>query len=383
MILLYLIAFYIFIFNSINSLLENDFYNNRNKRAILKYNKYKWTKLPIKYYIKPGLQRDNIYYVIKNFMSETCLTFIEDKNFKSEGLIFVNSSKSSTKLGKISTRRPHYIYLTIMDNFKSNLIETLIFRALGVDYEFNRPDRNKYIRIHKKYLNREYKHNLDTIRKKNVFTYNLHYDFKSKMQLSNNQVAFQNKTVFESIKKIYQNTLEFRSYPSFNDFKLVNFHYCKKTCNKNELKSECKNYGYQNPKDCSQCKCPSFFKGMYCENFKNISKGNCETTELLAKSYYKTLKFRSHSICSYIIKASVGKKIQIKLPNGTLGNPYLCSFDLNLEIILTKDKSISGAIFCDKVKKTIIKSEDNIIFVKWKYSRHNVTYSLQYKQIKR
>uniref|UniRef100_A0AAF5HZX5 Metalloendopeptidase n=1 Tax=Strongyloides stercoralis TaxID=6248 RepID=A0AAF5HZX5_STRER len=370
--------------NSIqNSFFKNDFYDYREKRAALREDKYKWKKFPIEYEVIPGLQRDNIYYALKNIMSESCLTFKEKINFKNEGLKFVNSFESVTRLGKSKNKRPNIIYLTQLDNFKSNIIIPLIFRALGIDYEFNRFDRNKYIKINKKNIKPGYKNILDTSLKKSAHTYGLHYDYKSIMQLSNEQVALANKTVFETKNKNYQKTLQVRSNPSFNDYKLLNLHYCKKTCKKSDLKKECKNYGYQNPKNCSQCKCPPSFMGMYCETFKNISRGNCGKLELEAKPFFKTLKLESFSMCYYKIKAKKGKKIEIKLPNGILGDPYLCSLDINLEIMYSKDKSITGAIFCDKVQKSKLKSGNNIVFVKWKYSRRNVTYSLQYKEIRK
>ncbi|CEF70792.1 Astacin-like metalloendopeptidase [Strongyloides ratti] len=380
---LFIVAIFLnLLYFTIQTIVNDNFINTRYKRGVIVNSIYQWEDFPIKYEIRGEAfaHYGHITEAIKKIENETCLSFQKLDHLLDEGITFKESLNgfSSTNLKKSSNFEPHSIFLNT-DSFKGkgrNYIR-LVLRALGMDYEFNKPNSSEYITINKNNMNNLYKRNLNIKPKKDV-KYDSKYDYGSIMHFSNYEVSKDKKSlVFETKDKRYQNTLGININPSFNDIKFINQHYCKDEC-LNKLTS-CQNNGYQDPINCKYCRCPFFYGGQYCEKPFLPTNYKCGKGKYEAKSKYQTIVFKRNFLCFAQINAKKGKKITIKLEKGTIGKSEECKEDTTLEILYKKDKSMNGPHFCGKVETTYLKSEDNIVFLKWFDSKYDSFYKIQYK----
>jgi astacin len=79
--------------------------------------------------------------------------------------------------------------------------------------------------------------------------------------------------VIRTIDPWEQSSLGQRTGLSFMDAKIINKAYCSNACSY-KLSQPCLHGGYQDPNDCSRCKCPDGYSGKYCSEVAP-SNGGC------------------------------------------------------------------------------------------------------------
>uniref|UniRef100_A0A0K0EVR8 CUB domain-containing protein n=1 Tax=Strongyloides venezuelensis TaxID=75913 RepID=A0A0K0EVR8_STRVS len=177
------------------------------------------------------------------------------------------------------------------------------------------------------------------------------------------------------------------NYYTFNDVKLINYLYCNKTC-ENSTSLECKNFGYQDPRNCSQCKCPHGFAGVNCTILQPQSNyEQCGTHYYNATSIEANLNKTGVMNCTYQIKAENGGNITVTVKNVIATPPYpdeflLCFSGMGLEIKHKIDTSVTGLNLCGNVNESVtINSEGDEVYVMWYGSQNNHTFELTYKEV--
>uniref|UniRef100_A0A0N4ZVC0 Metalloendopeptidase n=1 Tax=Parastrongyloides trichosuri TaxID=131310 RepID=A0A0N4ZVC0_PARTI len=352
--------------------------NIRFKRGIVKKKELKWNILSIPYKIDKRLNETVIKIALEDISSKTCLKFKKDNKFKGDGLYFQLGNNCSTEVGREPKNKPHVVTLTQQCLFKDT-ISNAVLLSLGVIYQHQRPDSKKYIKFSKKHMSKDAYKNVMSKSEYSQLTYNIKYDYASVMQIGKfygSKDGFQ--TVFP-VKNEYTSTISLLDGIGWNDAKLLNFHYCRKVCPK-EMK--CYNKGYTNPNNCKSCICPRFFEGKDCSKYKKSDIKLCGNSKLFAKKQKQELNISGIKDCYYKIEAKKGHKIKIKLVKIKFDIYIPCSFKEGLEIALSKDKSISGAYFCNKESDMEMESEDNIVLIHYKGIKNNQKSILRYSQIR-
>uniref|UniRef100_A0A0N5BV68 Metalloendopeptidase n=1 Tax=Strongyloides papillosus TaxID=174720 RepID=A0A0N5BV68_STREA len=371
-----------FLYTTISSFFKSDIVNERQRRAFVNYPSLKWKHFPIKYKIDSNLSDTTIISTLKTISSETCISFQQATNFNGDGIHFTLGTSTTTTLGKVLGNKPSMVYITKEHMNSNTIIERLVLRVLGVIYEHNRPNRDRFINVNYQNLKTEYKYLFNKQLKNSVLTYGVNYDFGSRMHFNKSEGSKSNLAAFESKKSVFDYILGRTVKYSFNDIKLLNYHYCSSTCSK-VAGIKCYNKGYQSPKNCSKCSCPHFFDGDSCENYKTSTDKSCGSSILTAESTAKTIYFQGPQKCFKRIHASKGKKIHILFLSSNYTNIKPCPIETGLEILYLTDKSVSGPLFCGNVKQKSLTSEDNVILLKFSDNSSNFSIKIGYVAVRR
>uniref|UniRef100_A0A0N4Z2X7 Metalloendopeptidase n=1 Tax=Parastrongyloides trichosuri TaxID=131310 RepID=A0A0N4Z2X7_PARTI len=256
-------------------------------------------------------------------------------------------------LGKKSKNSPQEISIGQDCNHITDVVHE-ISHALGVIHEMNRPDRDKYITIIDKNVNPSISSSFESRFSNETLTYNLKYDYGSAMHYDRIAGSTSGKDIVTVPKDIhYLKTIGQRSEIGFNDIKQLNLHYCKEKCN-NTL--PCKVKGYPNPHKCTECKCPRFYTGRYCDRLLP-SDSTCGKRKLIANIQPETFTMEGKKSCYIQILAPVGFKVRLEITEALFEESFVCEPGTGLEVKYYKDKSVSGAVFCGNVTNNVIFSE--------------------------
>uniref|UniRef100_A0A0N4ZI40 Astacin domain-containing protein n=1 Tax=Parastrongyloides trichosuri TaxID=131310 RepID=A0A0N4ZI40_PARTI len=205
------------------------------------------------------------------------------------------------------------------------------------------------------------------------------YDSDTKLRISKIMEDLNSLNLFTLLEGKYYDSVENDSL-GFTDFKLINAYYCHKIC---KTKLECKNSGYADPRDCSKCKCPTFYEGTYCEDLKKFNE-NCTAPHTLniTNDTFIKLDDQGKKTCYTSIKAPEGKTVEIVLKQvsfKTLNEDenIRCLSNQSLEVRYYKDKGPMGALFCRTLSDRYFNSHGNIVDVRFSGAYSADTYSME------
>uniref|UniRef100_A0A0N4ZGT0 Metalloendopeptidase n=1 Tax=Parastrongyloides trichosuri TaxID=131310 RepID=A0A0N4ZGT0_PARTI len=281
----------------------------------------------------------------------------------------------------------NYIYIGNNCYYNTPYVISLILQVLGLEDEHNRFDRDTYVDIKYDNIREDLKQyfKIDNINK--TETYGLSYDYGSILHGEKNMYSKNNKDTIDArnnFSHLYQQMIGQRRIVGFNDFKLVNLHYCNYTCSlemRNKIK--CYRSGYQNPNRCYECICPFPYTGDFCESFHgNTGYYYCPDREVIALNHEKLLYFSRPYQCFTLIRAiNENDTIWVSVKVTWLSNRSPCSRGDNMfEVQYKKDHGVMGLCFCGAAPTTDIMSEGpNVMLIYYGYYRHHyvdVTYSL-------
>uniref|UniRef100_A0A0N4ZM69 Metalloendopeptidase n=1 Tax=Parastrongyloides trichosuri TaxID=131310 RepID=A0A0N4ZM69_PARTI len=346
-------------------------------------------EFPIKFYVGYALDGDAIRKAFQTIMHYTCLKFEETIYFYNEtqhGLRFYKGNHSySDSIGRKKNLSLNFIYLN--DKYKSNqaMIQSLIFLALGIFPEQTRSDRDKYVHIY--WGNISHGANMIYFNKTNTTyapEYDTHYDFGSTVHFTG--ISFSN-TYNETISaygwyhETYQEMMGQKIVVSFNNYKLLNRHYCKNKCN-NTL--GCWRNGYENPKKCDECICPYPFTGRICNGIKP-SGYYCPFTHRVVGNRYQYDTFQWYYYCYAYIEASE-KHLKVELTileiiDVDFKSPCARSKNM-IEVKYKKEKDVMGLCFCSNRNLPYkIVSEDNLMVILYRSDKYYQRIKIKYRSV--
>uniref|UniRef100_A0A0K0FTL7 Metalloendopeptidase n=1 Tax=Strongyloides venezuelensis TaxID=75913 RepID=A0A0K0FTL7_STRVS len=353
--------------------LHPDLGHKRNKRAIVPNSVHKWPKT-IHYTVVPPVNSTVIDRALKSIMMQTCLKFVKVSNLNGPGLRYIRGKECTSLLGKRINNGPQNIIIHKKCEMIS-LVQHETFHALGVEHEMGRRDRNSFL----------------VLRPRNAIpgflqivgfgpshrTYNIRYDFGSVMHYDPFAATKNGKMTLFPRNHHYLKTIGQLHGANFNDYKLINFHYCNDTC---RTKLNCLNGAYTNPKNCEYCKCPSFFTGRLCGKLISSQQG-CPKRMLHATASRKQLFIYGIKSCTVRIVAPQNLKIKLIIVNSVFSRSDICRPYIGLEVKFLKDLSVTGARFCGKDRNKVITSVGNSVIIHYGSFRSKNKVRILYKAV--
>uniref|UniRef100_A0A0K0EJK4 Metalloendopeptidase n=1 Tax=Strongyloides stercoralis TaxID=6248 RepID=A0A0K0EJK4_STRER len=370
---------YINSYDKFNKIKDND-RNNRIKRQMY-YDILKFWASPINYYIDPGLNEKTILLALYEIEENTCILFKRISHLVSgmSGIRFVSGPAYSSIIGKNKPYTWQNISIGIDDSNEKGLIQHELLHTLGLFSEQNRYDRDNYVFVSSNSVELPQKRALGMYSRTHLLTYGLPYDYGSMMHDGAYSYGPNSKQTIFTKDVLYKYTIGAKDIISFLDYELINLHYCGRRCKK---KINCLNEGYQNPLDCSSCKCVKGFTGKRCENFLTNLK-NCGESVYQAKELPKKIKIDGFKSCTYHILAKKGRRIVIYLKSTTLypNAKNFCYISNSIEIKFYKSKSTSGARFCLNTKSVTIVSSSSHVIVSYRSSNYKNNVEMLYREV--
>uniref|UniRef100_A0A0N4ZEP2 Metalloendopeptidase n=1 Tax=Parastrongyloides trichosuri TaxID=131310 RepID=A0A0N4ZEP2_PARTI len=331
----------------------------------------KWKSKNIKVHVTWGATYFPVFEAFKAIEKYTCIrfTFMYDELKNENGINVLYAHRCGfDQVGKRSGKKPNEIYLGSGCYSSSVHIQGFILQILGLDYEHNRMDRDKYIDIRNDSIKPEGFKYFEKGNSSSTKSYGTNYDYGSITH--GLPTAFSKSggiTIQVKDKKnayYYQRMIGQRKSVSFNEYKLINFMYCNKTCSKTKKKPECWFGGYQNPNDCEKCLCPYPLAGYKCQGFLPMSYYCSRITSFTARRQVDFFGFKAHTNCYALVQTpKPDQRIHIRVRRTWLSNQEICTRDYSmLEIKYKADKSLMGVCFCGAVYDHEFDSESDVVY---------------------
>uniref|UniRef100_A0A0N5CCJ8 Metalloendopeptidase n=1 Tax=Strongyloides papillosus TaxID=174720 RepID=A0A0N5CCJ8_STREA len=342
--------------------------NHREKRAVLQDPRYKWNTATFFYDIDPSLKDDTIILGLLMIKQRTCLKFkrVHKINGKSVHILYIPGAIYLTNLG-YRGKLPHKIMVPKHDKDPARIArETL--RALGFDYEHNRPDRDFYLYISFKYLHMDVKPLFYKKPPATVKTFDLNYDYRSVMHFAAHELCKKGRKCIKTRKRdwLVEETMGRATELTFNDAKLVNLQYCTSLIAVKRKK--CHHYGYPPSILPNQCICLPYFSGSICQYPRKNPPYCRKQNVFIASGIKKDVVLTAKKDCYYFIEAHYGRKVrfEIKFLNY---RPWkrLCNIREHVEIREKHDISVSGTLICPRRHSYKFISKSGIAIIHTKY----------------
>uniref|UniRef100_A0A0K0F118 Zinc metalloproteinase n=1 Tax=Strongyloides venezuelensis TaxID=75913 RepID=A0A0K0F118_STRVS len=348
----------------------------KKNRAYSKESPFKW-KFPIPYYIDGVQSVGVIDNALKNLEKETCITFKKTGPFKDKlGLRIFPGKGCWSFVGPVSDNKPQDV--SFGKNCERNsIVQHEVSHALGLFHEQSRPDRDNYLNIAIQNVAPNMISNFDKTSLAVTETFGIPYDYGSVMQYPKKAFSSNGKLVMIPKNKLYLDTIGQNEKAQFNDIKFLNAIYCSNIC-KGGIK--CSNGGYEDPKKCGTCRCPSMLGGPTCEDVAKNPPSCGKENIMTASSKEKSFSINGVKNCVFLIKAENNKKVKITIERGNFIARQICSPGISLQIKFNIDKTITGPTFCGRVQHQTLTSEGDQMFVNYVGTFPQHMLKFRYKQ---
>ncbi|CEF69858.1 Astacin-like metalloendopeptidase [Strongyloides ratti] len=355
---------------------NNTYFSERKKREILKDSKFLWNTKRITYHVNYRLNYTLISKAVSRISRETCLIFEGTKNKLFAMLSYEPGDNFETYLGKRESLL-HKISIPPRNMDISKIIrETL--RALGMDYETNRSDRDMYVTINRRNIMPKYESKFIQLYKDLTNSYGLPYDYNSIMHLGKYDYSKSNRLpVIETKNKKMEFFMGNKLYLSFNDAKLLNLKYCLKP---KVLSLDCQNYGYPDPIVQNRCKCLPFFTGLKCEKFIKNPEFCTNENVLKTDMFVNLKKLILGRRCYFLLFSRPFKKIKLILQFKVWFFFRKCTPKEHIEVRYGKDLSVGGVVYCPSSVPLYIESVTNKIIIA-SYYEDNFKIEIKYWEV--
>uniref|UniRef100_A0A0K0ENW5 Metalloendopeptidase n=1 Tax=Strongyloides stercoralis TaxID=6248 RepID=A0A0K0ENW5_STRER len=345
----------------------------KNRGVLTTIYKVPLWKNPIPYYVDKRVDRGLIFSLLKNIELETCIRF---KPIYKVTLLKPSIKYDYVRPCKIKRNKflKHYVdpkCYTIGYTYRETL------HTLGLVYEHQRKERNSFIYLNTAAIDKSVEKYFDRIHISICDTELFHFDYGSVLLPDQHFLSVKGPKTMVPAFHLYQKTMGQNFYPSFLDFKRLNYYYCNKKCHQ---KITCKHGGYPHPELCTQCKCVLGYTGRYCERFVKPTR-SCPTPLLVATSTERVLLNRGMKKCAYALLAPKGKHIFIKILSGVVypESQDICTPFNTLEVKYFADKATTGARFCGHLPRITILSKNNIVLIYFKSKDHRNNFAIRFK----
>uniref|UniRef100_A0A914WG51 Metalloendopeptidase n=1 Tax=Plectus sambesii TaxID=2011161 RepID=A0A914WG51_9BILA len=335
----------------------------RRKRKVIVGSTFRWGggTVPYKFGDTDSTWQNQIRAGLNHWETETCIRFKENGN-GADYMQFIKGSGCYSSVGRIGGAQQ----VSIGTGCESlGIVSHEIGHTLGFWHEQSRPDRDTYITVKSENMVAGTAGNVAKRAASEVNYYGTPYDVGSVMHYG--PKAFTTSAsllTLETKDTKYRNTIGQRAHLSFVDVKQVNKAYCASRC---PNKLGCRNGGYENPNDCSRCKCPEGLGGK-CDRVQSSSCGG----ELTATNQWQTLSNSGGGPCYWRI-ASDGGKVRFQV---TAAN-YACS-DTCVSYVEVKHNSnfqqTGFRLCCGAAGGEVLSAREDIIVI----SMNSGSFSLRY-----
>ncbi|VDN51487.1 unnamed protein product [Dracunculus medinensis] len=305
----------------------------RTKRKAIIGESFRWPNQVIPYILKENDSewKKLILSGMKKWETETCIRFKQRSAEKDYVHIFKGAGCYSS-VGRIGGKQ----YTSIGFGCGSEgIVAHELGHTIGFWHEQSRPDRDKYININEDHLISGTKGNFE--RRDDILDLSTTYDYGSVMHYG--PQAFTDDYNFLTIE--------------------TKDHRFQHTIDRCRKKLDCLHGGYENPRNCAVCKCPSGLSGTRCESIPH-STGKCGG-ELTASQIWQTLKSKTVGKCFWRITSTTGK-VRLEVLDASYVCDSSCS-DNYLEIKHKKNLEQTGFRQCCNGAPGIILSETNRVYI--------------------
>ncbi|EGT46507.1 hypothetical protein CAEBREN_23641 [Caenorhabditis brenneri] len=336
----------------------------------------KWTNGKVYYYYESAftdLKRQLMKTAMAYISSQTCVTF-QESSTATNRLKFTNDGGCASYIGMNGGEQPLWFGdgCTIFGTAVHEIMHTL-----GIFHTHSRYDRDDFLIVNLTAVPENMLPNLD--KETSSTTYNaVPFEYGSTMLYRYN--TFGDGTLFPKQAK-YEKTMGLRR-ASFYDMVTINSRY---SCScPNSL--ACKNGGYTNPANCSQCVCPEGFGGTLCTGSPN------NNIQLTAENYWKgywisfgynnKVLTTNYYMAYLIVNAPADKTIEVRVTDMT---DFTCAYGCNyngVELKVMGDPRVTNPVFCCKddvgVLNTVYSSKQNplpiVLHQRYGSSRVSINY---------
>uniref|UniRef100_A0A0K0FTU3 Metalloendopeptidase n=1 Tax=Strongyloides venezuelensis TaxID=75913 RepID=A0A0K0FTU3_STRVS len=381
-----LIVIFYFFFNFIIALELNELMqpnvslNYREKRSVMRDKSYLWDGTTFYYFVSFHLEHSpiNVAHIIIG--KYTCLKFKKTNKISKAKFIYQPGSSYLTYLGK-QDRGPHKIYIP-KESMEPAKIARETLRALGFDYEHNRPDRDNYLIILKNNIIQKYLPLYVKFSPAIVNSFGLSYDYRSLMHFGSKELCRNRAQCIKSKSGNWLVDLAMGKATdlSFNDAKLVNLAYCLSHIA--VRRGKCQNFGFVFGISSRFCFCLPYFDGDRCQHFiPNFHYCTSRNIFYAKKIPSKSLLIANKN-CYYLIKAKEGRKVFLILRfQGYALRKRICNEFQHIEVRYMRDYSVSGTMICPRRRPYVFRSHSNLIILHTRYSMDNYKFKIYYTQI--
>ncbi|CEF70926.2 Astacin-like metalloendopeptidase [Strongyloides ratti] len=352
----------------------------RIKRKIDGDVKYNWT-FPINYFVEKEVNSTVIDEALKLIEKHTCIRFQKNEKIlnNASGLRYYFGPGCFSYVGRMYNNKMQDVSIgQNCDTIGTVQHETL--HALGFDHEQCRYDRDDYIDIFLENVEQGSENNFVKLSKEFAITLGTPYDYGSTMQYTYTSFGKDDKFTMLPKESLYNETLGLDEEASFLDIKLLNKYYCSSIC-LNTL--QCSNGGYQDPNDCSKCKCVEGFTGVQCDELPKVTE-TCKRVLFNVTNELQTLTLLGKKNCVYHFLSNEKEVILFYIDKARfLPRSYpQCILMNSLEVKYLDDKTRTGAIICGGKVDLKVKSKNYHLMLHYRSSEDDNGAVVSFKSVK-
>ncbi|GMT06834.1 hypothetical protein PENTCL1PPCAC_29008, partial [Pristionchus entomophagus] len=325
----------------------------RAKRKAIIGDRFRWPNATVPYSFKhaDGKWVSVIRKGMAKWERETCIRFVPHTG-QHDSVEYFRGGGCYSSVGRIGGKQ----WISIGYGCEGGgIVAHEIGHALGFWHEQSRPDRDTYININEDHIVKGTKGNFE--KRMDIEDKDIPYDFGSVMHYG--PQAFTNDWKYVTIETKdhrFQHTIGQRADISFVDVKHANRLYCSHMC---KISLNCENGGYEDPLDCTKCKCPPGLGGTRCDRIATSTPG-CGG-EVLVTGLWQTLSNSKIGECYWKLYTPMGK-IHFEVLESNYKCDSSCA-DNYLEIKHTSKLEQTGFRQCCNAVPGPIISEGNEIII--------------------
>ncbi|XGW10941.1 hypothetical protein V3C99_012441, partial [Haemonchus contortus] len=191
-----------------------------------------------------------------------------------------------------------------------------IGHALGFFHTMSRYDRDDFITLNTKNIEKDWEDQFEKVTEENSDNYNMTYDYGSIMHYGVTSGSTKRKITMVPFDIKYEQTLS-SPFISFIELSMINEHYnCKENCDP-ETSVQCEMGGFPHPRDCERCICPGGYAGDRCTEKPTgcgeVIQASPEWTVLVDIVGPGKKNQEDFSTCNYWIESPNDTVIEVKL----------------------------------------------------------------------
>ncbi|CAB3404290.1 unnamed protein product [Caenorhabditis bovis] len=295
--------------------------------------------------------RKSVAMAIDTLEEQTCIRFKEVDDDQSGDVVrIVDLGSCSSPIGRLNIGVQD-VSLTKNCWGMGTAIHELM-HAIGIEHTQSRSDRNTYLDINYRNIDRENLPNFELLSPR-LWSNLVPYDYGSVMHYSAD--SFSNSDGEMTMLPKNRDFVETMGsmIPNFYDFDQINKYY-EYNCENKKNVAKCSHGGVPNPNDCSKCNCPMGYGGDLCDKRpdgcgKTLRASSSWQTEKLGVKFSKN-DDQYYTFCNYWIEAPKNSTILIRYQiSSELTRRRICEFgcyDGGIEIKHLADPRITSDRDC-------------------------------------